>query len=127
MKNMLKRSLAAVMAVAPLAVGMVGMSASAVVKTDPYSKFEYNRYSMSADCSLTNMTQKNRYAQVSIRCYTMDGTEYDGNYDPSLGYDGEVSCTHYSSKVITGAEFYGTLYFNTQPVGTPTSSWHETL
>lgn len=127
MKNMLKKSLATVMAVASLA-GMAVMNASAdtETRTDAYSKFEYSRYETKADCTLTNLTQKDRYAQASMTIYTADGSAYPSNYDPSLGFEESVSCT-YNGSLITGVEYYGTLYFNTQPVGTPTSAWHTTL
>lgn len=126
MRKTFKKIAAATMAVASLTVGMVSMSASAGTATDSYSKFEYTKSQSSAKCILTNSTNTNRYAQVSMTVYTADGTAFPGNYNPSLGYRNSVSCS-YNGSIITGVEFYGTLYFNTTPYGTPVSSWYKTL
>lgn len=126
MKSMLKKSLAAVMSVASLTVGMVAMSANAVTATDSYSKFEYNKYQTSANCKLTNTTSTARYAQVSMTVYDIDGTAFPGNYNQYLGSYQSVSCS-YNGSLISGVEFYGTLYLTTSPQGTPVSSWHRTL
>lgn len=128
MKKTFKKLAAVTMAVASLTVGMVGMSASAASQTvtDSYSKFYYYRNNTSAGCTLTNTTSTNRYAQASMTVYTADGTAFPGDYNPSLGYFKSVSCS-YNGSTITGVEFYGTLYLNTTPYGTPVSSWHTTL
>lgn len=122
-----KKIAACLMATASLATSMVGLGANAATATDSNSKFDYYRDSMSAECTLTNTTQQDRYAQVSMTIYTADGTKFASNYNPSLGYWEELSRSYDSPKVITGVVFYGTLYYNTQPVGTPISSWHYTL
>ena len=127
MKMNFKKIATATIAVASLVVGMVGMSTSAAEPlTDSYSKFECNKNLTSADCTLTNTTTTNRYAQVSMTVYTADGTYFSGDSNQSLGYKKSVSC-EYKGSIITGVEFYGTLYSSTTPYGTPVSSWYKTL
>jgi len=125
MKNMLKRSLAAVMAVASLAVGMVGMSANATTETDNYSAFTYNRSGSTASCSLKNSTSGPKYAQVSMTIYCVDGSvKFPGNHNSALANQQSVGRSYTAS--ATGVEFYGDLYLTQQPMGDPLSHWYRT-
>lgn len=125
MTGKIKKAIASVLAVASLSTCAVGISASAATVTDSYSKFVYTKSSSSASCTLTNTTSTTRRGQVSMTIYTLDGTAFRSN-DANLGNWGLTSCS-YSGSTITGVEFYGTLYLNTQPVGNPISYWHKTL
>ncbi|WP_141630237.1 hypothetical protein [Ruminococcus flavefaciens] len=128
MKKTFKKTIASIMSVVSLAMCVTGMSASAssATVTDSYSKFYYYRNTTDCGCTLTNLSGSPRYAQVSMTVYTNYGTYFPGNYDPALPNGSSVSCS-YSGYVVTGVEFYGTLYFNTTPYGTPLSSWHKSL
>jgi hypothetical protein len=128
MKKTFKKTLASIMSAVSLAMCVTGMSASASSKTetDNYSKFYYYRNTTDCGCELTNLSGANRYAQVSMTVYTNYGTYYPSNSNPSLPHGSKIGC-YYSGYVITGVEFFGTLYFNTTPYGTPLSSWHRSL
>lgn len=125
MKTNLKKIAASLMAVATITSGAMGISASAATETNSYAKFEYYRYNSSANCILTNTSSTTRRGQVSMTIYTLDGTAYRSN-EANLGSWRSTSCS-YSGATVTGVEFYGTLYLNTQPVGNPVASWHKTL
>lgn len=113
------------MAVASLAVGMVGMSVNATTVTDSYSAFTYDRSGSTASCSLKNSTSVSRYAQVSMTIYCVDGSvEFPGNYNPALANGQSVGRSYTAS--ATGVEFYGNLYLTQQPMGDPLSHWYRT-
>ena len=126
MKKSFKKIIASITSVLSLTMCVTGMSTSAATRTDSYSKFYYYRNTLDCGCELTNLSGAPRYAQVSMIVYTQNGTYFPGNHNSALPNGNTVGC-YYNGYVITGVEYYGTLYYNTTPYGTPLSSWHESL
>lgn len=122
MKSMLKKSLAAVMSVASLTVGMIAMSANAATATDAYSKFTWGKSGSTASCSLTNTSKANRYAQVAVYLY-----DAQGNYITHVSNHGVIGDSQTISTSTTryaaSYEYIGTLYLTESPQGNPLSSW----
>ena len=125
MKITFKKAIASLMAFTTLSTGAVGFNASATTVTNPYAMFDYNKSNTFANCTITNTTSTIRRGQVSMTVYTLDGTKFRSGYG-DLGNWESAEC-RYNGSIITGVEFYGTLYFNTQPVGNPVAYWHVTL
>ena len=70
MKKSLKKIMASALAVATMAVSVVGMNANAITQTDAYSSFTYNRYYTSANCTMDNTSgTSGRYIQSSMTIY----------------------------------------------------------
>ena len=127
MKKTFKKTIASIMSVVSLAMCVTGMSASASsgTQTDSYSKFYYYRNYTDCGCELTNTSGSSRYAQVSMTVYTNNGTKYRSN-EGVIANRETIGC-YYSGNIITGVEFYGTLYSGTAPYGSPFSSYYATL
>lgn len=143
MKNIFKKVMASVMAVASLAVGMTCVSANATDYTssakssvitiplnqdsDAYSVFNWGRQGSTVAARLTAKSGT-RYGQVAVYGYDSTGG-YVGHIsngkilyatspnidDRRVEVQGTLSAYSYT--------FYGTLYLTSQPVGTPISIW----
>lgn len=146
MKKTFKKIAASVMAVATLAVGMVGMSVSAAAQdetikepeitasnitiplnqdSDDYSVFNWGRSGSTVAVRLTAKSGT-RYGQVS--CY---GYDSKGVYVGHIGNEGVLYATNASKKSVEkqgtlsaySYTFYGYLYLTGQPKGNPLSNW----
>lgn len=128
MKNMFKRSLAAVMAVASLAVGMVGMSANAASSND-YAALDGARDGGYVYLSLYNKTKDARYGQLSCYVYTREGAYvyHDSTHGVIAGKD-SMYLHAYSVPENNTYRYvgYGTLYLTQLPQGTPLASLEYT-
>lgn len=122
MRKTFKKVAASVMAVASLAVGMVGMSTNAATATDPYSKFTWGKSGSKASCALANTNKANRYAQVAIYLY-----DAQGNYITHVSNHGVIgdseSISTSTTQYAASYEYLGTLYLTTLPQGNPLSTW----
>lgn len=127
MNKKFKKFAACLMATASLAIGMVGMSASAYTATDSYSKFTWWIDGTDAKATLKNTSGTPRYGQVVVFSWGLDGS-YKGQSTPAEGViPNNGSITTSGTPYGTSYEFDGTLYLTGAPQGTPISTWVKTL
>lgn len=128
MKSMLKKSLAAVMSVASLTVGMVAMSANAI-ESNQYASIIGARDGGYVFLSMYNKTAEKRYGQVSCYVYTSTGAYvyHDSNHDVVNGKSKlELHAYDVPEKNTYQYVGYGTLYLTQLPQGTPLASLEYT-
>lgn len=124
MKKTIKTAIASVMSVVVLVTGATSMDASAESETvyDNYSRFYYYKNVTSAGCELNNLSNSPQYAQVYMAVYTIYGTYYPSNTNPTLPNGSTISC-YYNGYYVGGVEFFGSLSSGT----TVLSCWHTSL
>ncbi len=129
MKNIFKKVIASVMAVASLAISVTGMTSSAISENN-YAKLTGYRSGSYIKACLLNKTDSSRYGQVACYAYTSTGAYVTHISNSGIIPPHQTLCVesyNFPSNSTYIYEADGTLYLTNVPQGTPLAVLNKIL
>ncbi|MDR0920234.1 MAG: hypothetical protein LBM93_13485 [Oscillospiraceae bacterium] len=122
-----KKLFAGMMAMATLAVGMTGFSASAYTASNSNSIFTWTKSGFSSTVKITNTSGISRYAFCSNYHYSISGAYLTHGSQSKTISDGQYASVSASANGTTSVVFNGGMYPSSTNNGPLLVSWTKSL